>query len=358
MEVRAALPGERGEVLDLLSLWYSDRAFFERYNRNDPKFRDALCLVARDGGALVSTVQIFDRTINLDGAAIPMGGIGSVFTREDYRHKRVASALMRLAVQTLEREGFEVSLLFAERLTFYNQFGWRETERKFGVLADAARLRTSVEIEIDAFDIARDLAEVAAIHRAYTGRFNVAVLRSESDWRANYSFAGNQPMHPGEGSEEYFVLARAAGKIRAYARAIRLYGVTMVMEYGYLPDDSESEGALFALLRHLAETAQGLPPSSRMIGDHRRAARLRGGSGATAPTGAIVTHTAHDKTLEDHLGKAGAPVMHHVDNNYMWRIIAPDKLAARLGTSAEAATSRAFALFADDHSLFWTADRF
>ncbi len=355
MEVRAALASERDEVLDLLSRWYGDRAFFERYNHNDPKFRDALCIVARDGGALVSTVQIFDRTINLAGGAVAMGGIGSVFTREDYRHKRVASALMRLAVQTLEREGFVVSLLFAERLTFYNQFGWREVGRKFGVLGDAAALKAARDIEIDVFDIARDLAEVAEIHRAYTGRFNVAVIRDESDWRANYSFAGNQPMHPGEGSEEYFILARGAESIQAYARAIRLYGLTMVMEYGYR---TAREDALFALLRHLAESAQGKPSSSRLVGDHRRAARLRAGSGATAPTGAIVTHTAHDRQLEQRLAAAGAPVTHHSDNNYMWRIISPEKLAERFNTTPAAASARAFEIFADDASLFWTADRF
>ncbi|HVA80112.1 MAG TPA: GNAT family N-acetyltransferase, partial [Candidatus Binataceae bacterium] len=172
MEVRAALASERDEVLDLLARWYNDRAFFERYNHNDPSFRDALCLVARDAGALVATVQIFDRAITLDGAAVPMGGIGSVFTREDYRHQRVASALMRLAVETLEREGFELSLLFAERLTFYNQFGWREVGRKFSVLAGAVTLKTAAaaEIEIDVIDLERDLAEVAEIHRAYSGR--------------------------------------------------------------------------------------------------------------------------------------------------------------------------------------------
>ncbi|MGH7247528.1 MAG: GNAT family N-acetyltransferase, partial [Pseudomonadota bacterium] len=308
---------------------------------------------------LVSTVQIFDRTINLDGKAVPMGGIGSVFTREDYRHQRVASALMRLAVETLGREGFEVSLLFAERLTFYNQFGWREVGRKFGVIADAAKLKTKPDtektIEIGVFDLARDLREVAEIHRGYTGRFNVTVIRDESEWRANYSFAGNQPMHPGEGSEEYFIVARGAERVQAYARAIRLYGITMVMEYGYRPGGEE---ALFALLRHLAQSAQGLCSSFRLTGDHRRAARLRSGSGATAPTGALISHTAHDKALEDRLAAAGAPVTHHVDNNYMWRIIAPDKLAARLGTTPEATASRAFKIFADDNSLFWTADRF
>src|SRR5208283_4795814 len=141
MEVRAAHHGERDEVLDLLSRWYDDRAFFARYNQNDPSFRDALCIVARDRGRLVSTVQIFDRAVNLDGQSVPMGGIGSVFTLEEYRHKGVASALMRLSVDTMVREGFEVSLLFAERLTFYNQFGWREVERQFSILTAAASIR-------------------------------------------------------------------------------------------------------------------------------------------------------------------------------------------------------------------------
>ena len=96
MEVRAAYRSERDEVLDLLSLWYNDREFFARYNQIDPAFRDDLCLVARDGDRLVSTVQIFNRAINLDGQAVPMGGIGSVFTLEDYRHQGVASALIWL----------------------------------------------------------------------------------------------------------------------------------------------------------------------------------------------------------------------------------------------------------------------
>src|SRR5208283_2100220 len=192
MEVRAAHHGERDEVLDLLALWYNDRTFFARYNQNDPSFRDALCLVARDGGRLVSTVQIFDRAVNLDGQSVPMGGIGSVFTLEEYRHKRVASALMQLSVDTMVREGFEVSLLFAERLTFYNQFGWREVERQFSILTAAASISADHRdrFVIDSFETERDLAEVAAIHRAYSGRFNVTAVRDDSTWRANLKFAG------------------------------------------------------------------------------------------------------------------------------------------------------------------------
>src|SRR3984957_994610 len=155
MEVRGAVRSERDEVLDLLVPWHNDREFFARYNKIDPTFRDDLCLVARDGGRLVSTVQIFDRAINLDGQAVKMGGIGSVFTLEEYRHKGVASALMRLSVDTMVREGFEVSLLFAERLTFYNMFGWREVERKFSILAAAGSLDVADRFVIDSFEIER-----------------------------------------------------------------------------------------------------------------------------------------------------------------------------------------------------------
>src|SRR6202046_2131044 len=221
MEIRAAHQSERDEVLDLLARWYGDRAFFERYNHLDPRFRDSLCLVARDSGLLISTVQIFDRAINLDGQSVPMGGIGSVFTLETYRHKGVASALMRLSVDTVVREGFEVSLLFAERLTFYNQFGWREVERKFSILAGAASLDVPDRLVIDSFEVERDLGEIAAIHRGYSGRFNVTAVRDDPAWRANLKFAGNQPLHPGEGSEEYFIVCRDGSRGGAYPRAPR-----------------------------------------------------------------------------------------------------------------------------------------
>ena len=44
-----------------------------------------------------------------------------------------------------------------------------------------------------------------------------------------------EPMHPGEGSKEYFILCRDAGRIAAYARVTRFHGISMVMEFGHLP---------------------------------------------------------------------------------------------------------------------------
>jgi predicted N-acetyltransferase YhbS len=354
MEIRPARQSERDEVLDLLALWYGDREFFARYNQNDPQFRDDFCLVACDGGRIVSTVQIFDRSVNLEGQAVPMGGIGSVFTREEYRHKGIASALMRLAIETMTREGFEVSLLFAERLGFYRRFGWREIERKFTILADAARLNAHGEFLIDVFDADRDLAETAAVHRAYSGRFNATATRDDAAWRANLKFAGNQPEPMGGGSNEYFILCRRAEQITAYARIAPFHGISMVMEFGHLPG---AIGAMLAAFRHLGESAAGLPLSYATRGDHRSAALLRNGAAASS-SGVLVTHTAHDPDLEALLAAAGCPVTHHLDNNYMWRVLSPDKLAARFGVEPNAAAEHAMAIFTDPRSLYWTADRF
>lgn len=352
MELRAARRSERDEVLDLLALWYNDREFFVRYNQLDRKFRDELCLVARDGGALVCTVQIFDRAVNLDGHRVPMGGIGSVFTRDDYRHKRVASALMRLAVETMEREKFEISLLFAERLTFYNQFGWREVPRKFSVLMNAAGMRTQGDYEIDVFDNSRDLMNVVEMHRAYTGRLNVATVRDIDDWLGNLAYAGNQPI---EGCQEYFILARDMNGFGAYARTTRFHGVTMIMEYAYRPG---AEDGLLALFQHLGEVTTGARCSHRLRGDHGRAKAMAEGSGGAAPAGVLITHTAHDKAFEERLVKGGCSLSYHEDNNYMWRIISSERLGRRLGVSPADASARAFDLFASDASLFWTSDRF
>ncbi len=339
----------------MLGHWYNDGGeFFARYNHNDPGFRDPLCLVARDGGGLVSTVQIFDRAVNLGGQSVPMGGIGSVFTLEEYRHKGVASALMRLAVDTMVREGFEVSLLFAERLTFYNQFGWREIGRKFSILEAAASLKVPDRFVIDSFETERDLAEVAAIHLSYSRRFNVTAVRDNAAWRANLKFAGNQPLHPGEGSEEYFVVCRDGARIAAYARVTRFHGGSMVMEYGYV---TRAIDAMLATFKYLGQSASGVSVTVQRVGDHKRAALLHSATKPDEPS-ILVTHTAHDPALEKALGDVGCPVVHHVDNNYMWRVLAPDKLARRFAMVPEAASTHALDLFADSRSVYWTADRF
>ncbi len=346
MELRQARRSERDEVLDLLAHWFDDRDFFARYNLSDPSFRDDLCLVALDAGRIVSTVQIFDRKLNLAGQAVATGGIGSVYTLADYRKRGIAAALMRLSVDTMEREGFELSLLFAERLDFYAGFGWRSVTRIFSLLPNAAQLPIGGDFAIERFDPVRDLAEVSAIYSSYSGRFDSTVVRDPGYWRGNLLYAGN----PGE----YFVVCRSRavhhdGQIAAYARAIRFYGLPMIMEYGYRRD---SAAAMLATFGHIANAADRLP-KPYFLG--------RGGSdpeGRSFESAVPVTHSAHDPDLESALAAAGCPPLHHEDKYYMWRIISAERLGRRFGLPPAAAAGKVMAAVRNPSSVYWTSDRF
>jgi predicted N-acetyltransferase YhbS len=348
MELRPARSSERDQVLDLLARWYGDRDFFARYNCHDPGCRDELCLVACESGRIVATAQIFARMVNLRDARVPLGGVGSVYTMESHRSRGFGSALMRLAVTTMEREGFEASLLFAERLDFYARFGWRLVTRQFSALADTATMRTVAGFRLARMDEARDIREVAALHRKYSGRFDGTAVRDAQAWHGNIRYAGN----PGE----YFIVCRrdTSDEIVAYARAMLFHGFPMIMEYGYAP---EAADAVLALVRHLGEVASGASPSIPLEGDSNDLATLRNSADPPGPA-LLVTHTAHDPALEENLREAGVFVMHHPDNFYMWRVIAPRKLARRLGVAAEQAEAALFTILQSLNTLYWTADRF
>jgi GNAT superfamily N-acetyltransferase len=349
MELRAAYVAERDEVLDLLALWYGDRGFFARYNLNDPRFRDELCLVARDGGRLVATAQIFDRRIRLNGRAVAAGALGSVFTHPDYRGRGVGSALISLALATMEREGFEVSLLFSDRLDFYGRFGWRSVPRVISIVSPSPYPAPSSTATFRRFEREQDLAEVSQIFDRYSGRFNTSIVRDLSYWLGNLVYAGNP--------DEFFVVAARDpspnAPITAYARVIRYYRLPAVMEYGYAPGCQQDMAALLAELLALTSGAR----QTGTLALYPEAALLKPTNCADRTAG-LLTQTAHDPGLEKLLGELGFSLDYYTDVNYMWRVVNQTRLAARLGWEESEATERLFRLISSKDALFWTADRF
>src|SRR5579875_1632493 len=322
MLLRSARPSERDQVLDLLAEWYHDRDFFARYNHHDPAFRDDFCLVAEEGHRIAATLQIFDRQINLAGEPVRLGGIGSVYTSPSHRRQGLASALLELAARRMVDEGFELSLLFTDRTDYYQRFGWEAAERQFAP--------------------GRDLAGVMEVYQEYSGRCDLTVCRDSRYWLGNLQYAGNP--------DEYFVVRGTATHVRAYARAMRFFDYPMVMEYGCRPGDQAS---LLPLFKHLGEVANG---SARGLGSGACSALAP--ANPSQPTGLLVTHSAHDSKLEQGLVQAGVSLMHHSDRLYMWRVLLPERIGARLGVRPEEAQRRLIELASSPQSLYWTADRF
>ena len=236
-----------------------------------------------------------------------MGGIGSVFTREDYRHKRVASGLMNLAVQhdgARRLRGLAAVRRAASHFTTSSD-GTNST-RNFSVLANALALRTP-RIRNRCFRLrARSRRSDAAASRIQRPLRCHACFATEADWRANLTFAGNMPADPVGGCEEYFVLARSGlGKIAAYARATRFHGIPMVMEYGYVPSNR-----MVRTVRSLSASGGDVGDRQELIRNARRPSRRRNCSQAEIAFRATRCWSlirAHDPELENALADGGMP---------------------------------------------------
>jgi predicted N-acetyltransferase YhbS len=319
IDFRTIAAHERGAVLDLLAGWLDDRAFFARYFAHDPSFRDDLCFVAVDAGRIVSTLQVFRKTVRVDDRALAVAALGNVYTDPAYRDRRLASALLERAIAAMQVHGFDASLLFASKLYFYARHGWRSHLRYLSFVEPGGP--APVAAAAMPFDPARDLDQVAAVYAAHSAPIPGATVRDRAYWRGQLRYAGNP--------DERFVVARRGGVVIAYARATALYDFNTVIEHGCLRGE---EAALADLLCALH------------VG---------------AATGTLAQLAPGD-ALREVLAARGLTVRAVEDQSWMWRVIDAEALAARLKIPVAAA--RRDDLFAEllpaGRSRYWLSDRF
>ena len=55
-----------------------------------------------------------------------MGGIGEVSTKEPYRRRGLSGRLLEMAIDYMEAEGMDFSMLFTGSPRHYSRFGWEE----------------------------------------------------------------------------------------------------------------------------------------------------------------------------------------------------------------------------------------
>lgn len=322
LEFRTIEPRERDAVLDLLENWLGDREFFARYFRHDPGFRDDLCFVATDGGRVVSTFQVFRKSVRINGAIVQVGGVGNVFTAADYRERRVASQLLTRGVAAMQEHGFDLSLLFAVRLAFYGRLGWQSHVRHLDFMEPAAVAATG-PYTIEPF-APTDLDAVMRLYDAYNIAFSGSTVRDRRYWEGQLHCAGNP--------HEDFLVARDGGEIVAYARGTPLYDFYVVMEHAYRP------GCAAALAQLLC--------------------RVHGREAAAFP--GTIAQLAVAPDVQEQLRQRGLSVRTVEDVFWMWRIISPERLAAKLGVrEGELLQDDVFfRLLPPERSVFWIADRF
>ena len=269
-DVRTLQESERDALLELVDAWkmpdpLEGREFFARYVDGDPAFRASDVWVADQDGRLVSCVQIFPRVLRIAGREVPTGGIGTVFTDPAHRGRGTAGRLMRAAMDDMAVRGMELALLFAGPVPFYEALGWTAwpVERPLLRRGEDA---PGPEPLGEAFDPARDLASVTALHARYSAARDGSATRSDADWRTNLANAGNP-------HEEFRVLRRA-GRVVAYLRTACLARFLLFMEWGCEPG---CEPLLAGLLAGalVPREADPLAPAERPSPEFRAAGSSR-----------------------------------------------------------------------------------
>ncbi len=85
-----------------------------------------------EDGKSVSRLWIVDRTMRIGGTQVKMGGISTVGTDDAYRGKGLAAQVMEAALELMEKEGYEASLLHGIP-DFYHRFGFAPCMPEYGI---------------------------------------------------------------------------------------------------------------------------------------------------------------------------------------------------------------------------------
>jgi len=221
-------------LLDLLDGWpfpdgQSGRDFFRRYIELDPAFEPRNLWVAEQGDELVSCVQIFPRRVRVGGRVLPMGGIGSVFTRLDSRRRGVAGALLERTIDAMWERGIVLSYLLAERLEWYGLYGYRPWSRGWRTLhwPDAHESPVS---GVRRYDPTTDRCELERLWRVYAEGAGgepldgIVQRSSVEDWQASFALAGTP--------DEDIWIADDGVRAVAYLRVADFDGRLRVLEWG------------------------------------------------------------------------------------------------------------------------------
>jgi GNAT superfamily N-acetyltransferase len=118
---------ELPEAMDLLnSVFHPGTSFMGEYypyaygpvNLNN-------MLILKEDHRIVSHVSIYPRQVyTAEGYLLKTGIIGGVATHPDYRNKGYATTLLRECIRIMERQEYDLSLLWPSVADFYRKLGW------------------------------------------------------------------------------------------------------------------------------------------------------------------------------------------------------------------------------------------
>lgn len=160
--------------------------YFTSHYLNDPWRDPNAVFIAEEDGQIASTLRVFKREMWLCGERVPMGGIGEVCTKEQYRGQGLSGKLLQNAIEYMEAQNLAVSVLFTGINKHYARYGWfTRPQRRVRIPLDQCAALPEGSVLRPMTDA--DIPHVARLYRAGAPRIDGAVVRDHPDYWTNWA---------------------------------------------------------------------------------------------------------------------------------------------------------------------------
>jgi len=215
----------------------ASRQYFMNHWYNDPWRERRGIFVAVEDGEILSTVRVFHRRIYLAGEVFTMGGIGEVSTKEPYRRRGLSGRLLEMAIDYMEAEGMDFSMLFTGSPRHYSRFGWEEVP----VYWKRAQVLPQRSPDVRLLDLQnpQEAQQVMDLYHHYSSRLNGPIVRDQQEYWQDWVRTEISRWWFVKGRGRGWVLVEA-GEIQAYLAAAKDAGSDTLVVSDFACRDDEA----------------------------------------------------------------------------------------------------------------------
>ena len=236
MEIRCCNSKEELiEVVELCDTAFpkTRREYFERHVLKDNTLDKKDTRILLIDGKIVSSVQVFPRTIYVQNEKIKIGGIGNVASLPAERGKGYAGLLIKDSLDYIIKKEFALSMLTTSINPYYEKFGFQTILR---TIADINCSGGKKHKEISQFNMTNDLKDIINLYNSFNSGKIGTIVRDEKYWLSQLEFCGED--------KDLFLVYKSKDEILGFIRAQRKETYISILEYAF----QEKNKSVFAEL--------------------------------------------------------------------------------------------------------------
>lgn len=123
MDIRFATPDNTSEIKNIWQYSFQDPENFTRWFF-DEIYKSENTLAAYDENKPVAALQLFPKTISIEGKPYNAAYIAGVSVLPEYRSKGISGRLLVEANEIMRRQDYDIALLIPFNFSFYRKFGY------------------------------------------------------------------------------------------------------------------------------------------------------------------------------------------------------------------------------------------